>query len=855
MFQNQSNNETEYVGLGAKVDDGSFNDLDRRLASSQTKLESLVNSNDAVAASAMRMKQATQEALDETSNLADEAGRSISAVADHTSRLTQVMQAAADQARGNWNDLRNELMNGGEAGGGGGIGISPMMLRRTGGALTQLGLGTVGQPLQMAGDVAQVAKLGDVVKQIVPSIQAATVSIGGMEIGVTSMISTMAPFAAVAAGVVLAMKLISDQADKAAERVRQEYEADRKFWDQQTANRDKATQITTAQNEQAAIITAQDIKAANDHLQFLQAQYELTQKQYEALGSSFNPAERARLGAQGKQQQEDILDYIKYLNDLQFQFDNQTKALPPLIKQHEDLTKKLEDERKAQAERDAAAERTIELTKQEAQLKKTASSDAIKATIENLKSEQKIISDTLAKGGLSEEEIAKLKARLSDLARQEKEFTEDVLPAIKAREAQEKAERNFADAISSVVDAVVSASQRVQDSIIRTAGIWEKFQQQEENITEQTAQARIDIEDRYQDALIKAAETAVESAQNALDRLEKGQADRDAALEQGLGQIAQSGIDDRRRIAIQEQRSEVQILTDHLRKLQDIKNSGWYEEETAMLNRDVLSLVKQRVAKSQQMDQENIDFQRRREDAKRNEQISLEDQQSAEAMARRDRQAAYVLANQEAKARYNEELNVAEDTRKKNLERAVQTRDKELQLADEKNHKLHELAKQNFINEMKEATLTSEARIKLLQAEASAAYKMAGMVDISSMINGISGGSTGNGLLNVIGRIAGFFGGAMAHRAAGGPLQAGQPSWVNDSSQNRGESFNGSPFPSGLGMFIPMQSGVVQNSGQSIVISVPIDIHGVTDPIGIGRMVQPMVEQTVTNTMRKIMKR
>lgn len=388
-------------------------------------------------------------------------------------------------------------------------------LRRTGAALSQIGLGSIGEPVRMVGDVAQIGRglreMGDAARTLPAMISTTTVAIGGMEIALTPLLAVLAPVALALGAAALAFKLIDDQANKAADDAKKAYDELKAQWDQQEKNRQLAQTLTTEQNEQNIKITAADIKAANDHLLMLQAEKKQTDDAYAALGSSFNPGERDRLSKLGAQQQKDIDDYMQHVIELQKQFNNQTTALPPLIKAHEDLTTQADAEKKALEARDQIAEKGIQWAQQKAQQIGAGSSQSIESTLVSIKAEKDAIYNALAEGIISDEEAGKLKTRLADLNQQEEDYTNTILPAVRARETETEAIKLNKKAIE---DAAKEQQAFIQAWIQRVQAVRESDNQLKDGLqkaADDRKEALLGSENALTEGLKQAQETRAEA--------------------------------------------------------------------------------------------------------------------------------------------------------------------------------------------------------------------------------------------------------------------------------------------------------------------------------------------------------
>lgn len=388
--------------------------------------------------------------------------------------------------------------------------------RMTGRAVNQLGMQSIGEPIRQLGDVGEVAqqlgKLSDAAKTLPATIAATTVSIGGMEVALAPLLLAMAPVIVAVGALAAILKIWSDAAQTAADTSKKLYEEDKKRWDLQEQNKRTAQGMSTEQNDQNVKLTADDIKAANDHLQYLIAQKAQTDADYARLGGSINPGERSRLGAVGKQQQQDIDDYLKHIEDLQNAFKNQTQELPKLIKEHEDLTEKLRKEAEAQKERDAAADATIANAVKTAALRAGGSSKSIEGQIADDTARQAAIQAQLADSAkLSADEIKKLRDELEAAAADEKNLTDNILPYVKEREKEEQATKDADAASKSYTDSLKKLTDATNATNAMTAERAKQIAQEAEDdrIQAQRAGVEADYKNRIDAAKRNEAEQKV----------------------------------------------------------------------------------------------------------------------------------------------------------------------------------------------------------------------------------------------------------------------------------------------------------------------------------------------------------
>lgn len=281
----------------------------------------------------------------------------------------------------------------------------------------------------------------------------------GVGASLTTVLIAAAPVAAIIGGITLALKLFQEQADKATIAIKENYEEQRKQTELAIQNRDVARTKSSEQNKQDIDDLSKDIDDYGKMLKDLRDARADVDKAYADLGSSFNPIQRSNLGAQGQELDKQIAATRAKLDELDTQFQNNTLALPPLIKAHEDETAALNAKRDAIlatiAVEDKEAQRQIE----NATLIRSGSSEGVKATLAGIGDQVKAFSEELLNLQMGEqsEDTAKkiewLKAQLADLSDRSRDLTFNILPVIKAREAETLAAQKQAQAIDAAAKA------------------------------------------------------------------------------------------------------------------------------------------------------------------------------------------------------------------------------------------------------------------------------------------------------------------------------------------------------------------------------------------------------------------
>ncbi len=140
------------------------------------------------------------------------------------------------------------------SGGGGGV-LGVNGLRRTGGALTQLGL-PGGEQVSRLGDVAQIIKEFQVLSQVIPGVTTVTAALAPA-LGATAagFVAVLAPIALVAlalAPLVIALKMLSDQSEATKKAFQDQIDGEIKANELRDQNIELARTRTAEQNRQQA---------------------------------------------------------------------------------------------------------------------------------------------------------------------------------------------------------------------------------------------------------------------------------------------------------------------------------------------------------------------------------------------------------------------------------------------------------------------------------------------------------------------------------------------------------------------------------------------------------------------------
>lgn len=325
-------------------------------------------------------------------------------------------------------------------------------IRRTGSALNQLGLGVIGEPIQKIGDILQVNKELDAVAKSMGLVGAASTAaetgtvaaaggFGAVTASLSPLLLILAPVAAAFLEIKLILDLIKQRADAAVEAEKAKFAEEERQDELRKQNRDAGRTRSTEQNQQVVQDTFEDTEALQKRIEAKRKEIEANSAAYNALGSSINPGERARLGALGQELQKQFDDLSSRLNKSFAENQNASQVVQPVID-------KREAEKKATDDLLGSTKDLIEQRQKDFSLTQLAS-DSAKTRLAQLKDEQKGLEDARAKlaqsGNTSKEvtdQIAEYDKALKDNAHSQEYLTKTAIPLIKAREDEQKAIEN-----------------------------------------------------------------------------------------------------------------------------------------------------------------------------------------------------------------------------------------------------------------------------------------------------------------------------------------------------------------------------------------------------------------------------
>ncbi len=322
-------NREGYVKVGYTVDEASINAVNQANAKVEAGLAAVQKSTVGVATAA------------------DQAGKSLKDAFSRSEAAIKADQKAVDDLRKSLGAAADEAKKVNQAGSGGDGGLSGISgLRRTGSALTQLGLGDVGGAVSRAGDIQQVIKeaslLGDAFQKLPAPLgavagqaSALAAPLGATAAGLAGVAVIAAPIALAIADVAIGMKLLQDSAERASK-------AEKDRYDQEVADINRIAEVRrkarTESSQQSAQETADLVAKRADEqkeLDRLKARKVQIDADYAALGGALNPQARGDLKAAGDKNDKLITEQLDKMDKLNTAYISNTQELDPLIARHE----------------------------------------------------------------------------------------------------------------------------------------------------------------------------------------------------------------------------------------------------------------------------------------------------------------------------------------------------------------------------------------------------------------------------------------------------------------------------------------------------------------------------------------
>lgn len=770
-----------YIDVGVNVDEQSFALLNTQVTTSAQQLDRFAQVNDQIAKTASDAGDRLQRAFASMKNTIDDDVNSVAA-------LRAQLTGAADDA--------NKVQQKGGGGSSGSGGISG--LRRTGSALNQLGLGEIGRPIQLIGDVQQIAntfdQAGAKIKTLVPVL-------GAVDEGLIGMTAALAPIAVIVGAVAIGIKLYNDSLEassKALGQARVALDAYYKAIDSGTT--DSVQKQIDNLKRQKELIDAEAQNIQNS----LNSGFESAKQQFGGdLGGRIATAGMSATNEEFRKLGDRLNELKKQSGDLDGQLQGLGTALDSAAVKAND----------AAAAILKAADQTREDQINQYKLIREGTTKQIQGMIADNKdivqADTAELSTLLKESAPNEEtkqRIAALRDEISKLSLQSAELTQNVLPLVSAREKETKAEQDATKAAQDRLKADEAAQQKQVDIVTK---LNKDIQSAEDN----AAQARIGANEKLQDALVAAAQKAVDDAQKALDQLEQKRAENLLSYQRDEARADRESADKNLDDEIKAQRQERDDLQTHLDNLKSIRDRDASRQRDDLLNRNFRDLFALGEQKNQDVQKENDRY----TEQQRQRQQALDDQGADEARAfaaqRRERLISYQQQQADAVRQYEQELVASQAAKQKAISQAQAAYQRELIDLSNNLKRKEALLRQDAVNELKLTQQTEDARAQIFANMLAQAQQLLGNNSYGYTAPASKPGSS-----------------TPVPFADGGPVSAYQPALVNDGRSR--ESFNNSMFPPGLGVFIPVKGGYINSNGggSSKTIHAPISIYESGNP-------------------------
>ncbi len=676
-----TNRDTPPVKLGYEVDSASEARVKASTASFVAQLKEMATSGEGVSTKA---QQLTRQIIAEF----EKQNSSVKAtVASETAEL-QKLQAGFDQT-----------------GAAAKRGLNVEGLRRTGGALSQLGAGEVGGAVSRAGDIAQIAK-----------------EFSGLGLAL--------PPLAIGLGAVTAATALYNESVKATtERLDAADKAQRAYLE---ALRNSTTNETKAKLQ--ALTQQRDIDQQLRDFQIGQAQKAL--KEFGPLSAEFANASEKIKNYNSKLVEEnaviDILtnaikDNAFWVNDLANTLNNKTsKAIQFVI----DLSKKVAEE---QAKLGAALRLTGDKEIERIKIEQRTNNELLSFTYEQAQARMKAIEDEKA---INDKIILTRGLVNAQLDRNSDEYKRNAVEMAAATEANKNlntelnALKNGLDNLPAEIDA---ANQRI-------AAVTKKYNDERSAIEQRSNEERANIETKYQDKLIDIVRNTANAIDEATRNLQRQNEDNAISFDRATEKAGRDTLAKQQDIQLKGQVEESKALRDHLRNLERIRAEAADREFELIANRDFAGLFMSRRQTSRDMERTNKEFTDQVADRRAGLQQQFDDLKRS---IERERQERVIAANQQIednRRAFQRALQDEQRKRQQELQLAGETRNKDLQNLASKTAAELRLKQQSYDAELRMAAQYGKARVDM-EANIQKALLAQANARLAALTGGTSGGT------------------------------------------------------------------------------------------------------------------
>lgn len=460
--------------------------------------------------------------------------------------------------------------------------------------------------------------------------------------------------------------------------------------------------------------------------------------------------------------------------------------------------------------------------------------EKIAATQAEYESTKELIKQLQAIPNPTAEVTAALKAAVSkqlELQASLGSLKDKVLPAVEASERFKKGIEGITTGLKNAADkAAEFLRKQLQEEADRRknmADAVQKFNDDVKKIDDDYYQSRAESERKHADNLVEIAAKAAEDSEAALKKLEQRRTDLRRDFERGEVEASQKTQQDQLDLQIQAQRDEAKAFRDHQRNLEKIRKDAQDREFELILNRDFAGLFFSRRQTNKQLEEATGGFLADRTERARQTSERASDLARQAAQERAQRLATYQQNLADARAQYIQERAEIVAQKQDAINKAREAHQRELADLATKYQRELQLRRTAIERELQLVSMSASARLRLEQQTQNALFQQA-----QRILQSVSAQQAA--------AVASYRGPNAARsnfRAGGGSVYPGQSYVVNDAYRGQRESFNGTPFPPGMGMFFPMQAGNV-SPGTGPSINMPITISGAGDPAATARAVR-----------------
>ncbi len=525
-------------------------------------------------------------------------------------------------------------------------------LRRTGGALSQLGLGGVGQVVSRAGDVGQVAKEAQTflgaLGPLAPALVAVTGGVIGFQVGLQLVERQLVTVKQALQSALDTQKTYYEFAATATTKEAEQKRANLRStaaWQQQAVDE---TERALKQLEQTTKIS-RDVGvtlpgALGEPFRQLKAQLDEDNK---ALSDTNAYIGRLTGG---------LKSGAFWANDLAAGIENN---LNKGLKAATELTKRYaEAQAKLGAELRAAGDKELERIKVEQKTNNELTSftyEQAQARIKAIEDEKAINDKIILTRGLTN----------AQLDRNSDEYKKNALEMANATEAN----KNLNFELNNLTKALDQLPAEIAARNARVIAVQEKYENDIKNAETKGLEERANIQKKYNDKLVQIARDAADAASAALRQLEQQRADLATTLGRDQDKAVREANDKLLEDNIKAAREDEKAATDHWRRLAEIQRAAQDREFDLIANRDFAGLFMSRRQTTRDMEAANTDFTRQRQDAQTARAQQQQDEQQSFDVQRRERLIAYQQQLADAKLTYDRDI--AEQRRKQAQELAL----------------------------------------------------------------------------------------------------------------------------------------------------------------------------------------